>query len=176
MTKMNLHRQKSKPHHLNIFEMGNISTAVTKKDLAEAIADEFGVQYSPDGKRLLEAPRWGLKIDKVASYTVKPGVLCICDSAFDDCDFPECILLPDSVTSIGFSAFGGCRSLKSIAIPDSVTRIGAVAFEGCESLKEITIPDGVTHIGVAAFLGCSSLECIAIPNSITYIGYYIWRM
>lgn len=75
--------------------MGNISTAVTKKDLAEAIADEFGVQYSPDGKRLLEAPRWGLKIDKVASYTVKPGVLCICDSAFDDCDFPECILLPD---------------------------------------------------------------------------------
>lgn len=126
--------------------MENKSTKVTEKDRAEAVADELGVKYSPDGKRLLGADFWDLRKMNVTSYTVKPGTQVICDGAFIECDFLEEISLPDSVTSIGDGAFRECSSLTSIAIPDSVTHIGDAAFGGCASLTSIVIPDGVTSI------------------------------
>ena len=56
------------------------------------------------------------------------------------------IVLPDSVTSIGYGAFEGCSFLSSLVIPDSVTSIGDGAFGHCSSLSSLVIPDGVTCI------------------------------
>ena len=80
------------------------------------------------------------------------------------------IVIPDSVTRIGYEAFSDCRSLTSITIPDSVTSIGYEAFYNCSSLTSITIPDVVTSIGHAAFYGCSKLTSVTIPDSVTSIG------
>ena len=74
------------------------------------------------------------------------------------------LVIPDSVTSIGYAAFAWCGSLISITIPDSVTSIGDCAFWGCDSLTSVTIPDSVTNIGGSAFSNCTSL------TSITYTG------
>ena len=41
------------------------------------------------------------------------------------------IVIPDSVTEIGYFAFSDCSSLTSIAIPNSVTNIGDYAFQNC---------------------------------------------
>lgn len=79
------------------------------------------------------------------------------------------VVIPNSVTSIGYRAFYGCSSLASVTIPDSVTSIGDLAFMH-SGLTSITIPDSVTSIGNSAFSDCSSLTSITIPKSVTYIG------
>ena len=80
------------------------------------------------------------------------------------------LVLPDSVTSIGYHAFSNCSSLTSIEIPDSVTSIGISAFSGCSSLTSIEIGDSVTSIGSGAFYNCTYLSSIKIPDSVTSIG------
>ncbi len=106
--------------------------------LADAVTDEFGVKYSPDGTRLLKAPQ-----DLRGSYTIKPGTKDIRCCAFSWCSSLASITIPDGVTSIGHGAFWLCSSLASVTIPDSVTSIGDDAFGGCSLLESITIPASV---------------------------------
>ena len=82
------------------------------------------------------------------------------------------LIIPNSVTSIGYSAFSGCSGLTSITIPNSVTSIGNYAFANCSGLTSVTIPNSVTSIGYAAFSNCSGLTSVTIPNSVTSIGDY----
>ena len=102
------------------------STEVTKEDLENAVEDEFGVKYSKDWKKLLDAPH-GLK----GEYSIRKGVKVIGNSAFWLCSSLTNINIPNSVTTIGESAFGGCESLTNINIPNSVTTIGDEAFCWC---------------------------------------------
>lgn len=80
------------------------------------------------------------------------------------------VVIPGSVTSIGYQAFGSCRALISVVIPDSVTSIEALAFGGCSSLASVVIPGSVTDIGELAFELCSSLTRVEIPASVNNIG------
>ena len=143
----------------------DLSTETTEEELKEALVDEWGVKYSKDGRKLLEAPG-----ELSGAYSVKEGTKIICDSAFWYCSSLSEIVIPSSVTSIGDSAFYGCNSLSEIVIPSSVTSIGDRAFYGCNSLSEIVIPSSVTSIGDSAFWGCNSLSEIVIPSSVTSIG------
>ncbi|MBO5801888.1 MAG: leucine-rich repeat protein [Alistipes sp.] len=85
------------------------------------------------------------------------------------------LIIPDSVTSIGYYAFKGFTSLTSITIPDSVTSIGDYAFYFCSSLTSVTIGNGVTAIGVCTFSHCSSLTSITIPDGVTSIGQHAFN-
>ena len=164
----------------------NLSTKVTKEDLATAWTDEYGVKYSSDKKRLLSAST------ELTDYSIRPGTCVVCDCAFQQkvlisihipdsvrtigkgaffgCGFTS-IHIPDSVTSIGVSAFMGC-GITSIHIPDSVTSIGESAFSYCGALKYIRIPNSLTSIENRAFMECRTLSSIQIPNNITSIGDY----
>ena len=102
------------------------STNVTDEDLENAVEDEFGVEYSKDGKRLLKAPE-----SLSGKYSIGKGVKVIGDWAFSDCEFLANINIPNSVTTIGEYAFSDCYSLTSINIPNSVTTIGNSAFIIC---------------------------------------------
>ena len=143
----------------------DLSTKPTEEELKEAFVDEWGVKYSKDGRKLLEAPG-----ELSGAYSVKVGTRIICDNAFASCRSLSDIVIPDSVTSIGIGAFFNCSSLSNIVIPDSVTSIGGAAFFICGSLSNIVIPDSVTSIGDSVFRACSSLSEIVIPSSVTSIG------
>ena len=141
------------------------STEATDEELNEAITDEFGVKYSEDGRKLLQAPK---ELD--GTYSIRKGTKIICDRAFSKCSFLTSIVISNSVVSIGDGAFAGCTSLSSIVIPDSVPSIGDWAFSDCTSLSNIVIPNSVTSIGEGAFSSCTSLSNIVIPDSVTRIG------
>ena len=147
-----------------------LSSKVTKEDLANAWTDEYGVKYSADRKRLLRIT------DDLISYTIKKGTKVICDKAFiwgaeeeflAFNDSLESVIIPDTVIRIGENAFRNCIALEEIVTSDNLIEICDNAFSGCKSLSSINIPNSVEKIGKAAFWGCESLKSIIIPNSIT---------
>jgi len=72
------------------------------------------------------------------------------------------VVIPDSVTKIGFSSFKNRTNLTSVTIPDSVTEIGISVFEGCTNLTSVTISDSVTKFGNRAFKDCGNIEVIYV--------------
>ena len=131
--------------------------------------DEYGVTYSADGKRLLDAPK------ELQEYTVKDGTQVICDNAFYICKKLSRIGLPTSVVIIGSGAFKGCQSLKSIIFPPNLREIGEYAFE-YSGLTSIEIPDSVKTIGDGVFRECYQLKTVSLPQSLEEIGkgIFVW--
>ena len=122
-------------------------------------------------------------------------IISIADKAFSECGKLKKIIMPDSVTSIGWEAFGectgltevrlsqnltaikegafrSCHNLKTISIPNSVLTIERYAFDRCAALESVTILNSVTSIGEGAFAHCESLTDVIIPNSVTELGDY----
>ena len=85
------------------------------------------------------------------------------------------LVIPNSVTKIGYEAFKGCSGLTSITIPNSVKAIDNSAFSYCSGLTSVTIPNSVKTIGDDAFCGCSGLTSVTIPNSVTTIGGFAFH-
>ena len=104
----------------------DLSTETTKEELNKAFVDEWGVEYSKDGRKLLKVTR---KLS--GAYSVKEGTRIICDRAFSFCRSLSKIVIPSSVTSIGDSAFYWCSSLKYISIPKSVIGLNGNPFRQC---------------------------------------------
>lgn len=85
------------------------------------------------------------------------------------------LVIPNSVTSIGWGAFWGCTGLNSVTFPNSVTSIGDFAFSCCFGLTSITIPNSVLSIGQSSFSECTGLTSIVIGKSVTSIGDFAFN-
>ncbi len=91
--------------------------------------------------------------------------------AFCNCDYLSSIVLPDSITEIGFEAFYNCNSLSFVKLPDSITEIDDEAFSYCDDLEKIALPSGLTCIGSQMFDDCYNLTSIWLPESLASIEY-----
>lgn len=135
------------------------------------------------------------------TYTVKQGTRGIADSAFEDCSELEKIIIPDSVTIIGYLAFDNCSSLKEISIGSNVRKIGWGAFyntayfenpgnwnDGVLYLGNYLIAadrdtvgeygevrQGTTVIAEEAFSYCKSLKKVILPNGLMSIPEFAFE-
>ena len=92
-------------------------TEATEEDFKYAIIDEYGVKYSRDGKKLLQASFLGEK-----EYVVREGTEVICDGALRSTHIRS-VKLPSTIISIGSEAFADNYNLVSCNIPASVKYI-----------------------------------------------------
>ena len=74
--------------------------------------------------------------------------------------------MPDGLTFIGTESFEGCTSLTSIIIPNTVTELGYAIFYHTTALKYVTIGSEVDTIGALLFAGDTSLISINFTSLI----------
>lgn len=144
------------------------SLRATDKNLKKAWIDEFGVKYSQDKKRLLEAP------ESLNNYSIKKETKVICNEAFCKCRKLISIDIPDGVMAVGNFAFYGCNFLKSIFLPNSVIKIGESAFS-LTGIQKVELPNSLTNISASMFTFCTKLSLVTISDSLEVIGYEAFR-
>lgn len=83
------------------------------------------------------------------------------------------VVIPSSITSIGYQAFFGCRNLEEVVLENSnITTIEYAVFSICQKLHKLTLPKTIIEIGASAFSSCESLTSIYIPESVQHIYSY----
>ena len=145
---------------------------VTDDDIENSFTDELGIRFSNDRKRLIKFP----EELAVKQYEVPQGIEVICDWAFSKkskcgiigIDYPNAIILPESLRMIGFAAFG-CLPISTMIIPENVEYIEDYAFAGSESLKEIKLSSNCNYLGKHAFYNCMNLIDVYLPPKIEII-------
>lgn len=142
----------------------------------------------------------GVETRDIKSAAIENGCKMIGGSAFFNCENLTEVVIPDSVTSIGYLPFAACSSLQyneknglqylgnedneylylmgvkeslaSISVENGCKVIASNALSFCRNTTEIIIPDSVVNIGSRAFYGCSSVTEIVIPAGVTSVGEY----
>ena len=82
-----------------------------------------------------------------------------------DCESLSGIVIPDSVTHIGFGAFCNCENLAN---EDGFVIVNIILYDYWRDAESIIIPDGVTAIEDSVFP--NDIINITIPESVTNIN------
>lgn len=95
------------------------------------------------------------------------------NSAFANCASLETVILPETITLIGYSAFANCSSLSNFVLPQSVVEINGSAFLNCTSIKSLLIYPNTAVAGVSIFEGWTAEQTIYIMES-QYVVCNYW--
>lgn len=107
---------------------------------------------------------------RIKSVVIPPTVTIIGYDCFSSCKLLTHVQIPASVTSIGDFAFCNCGALNDLHLPESITSIGRYAFSTCSRLTSVNIPKGVTVISPHLCSECAALRDISIPDTVVDIG------
>lgn len=132
----------------------------------DTFADEYGVLYSTDGKRLIKAP------DTLTHYSVRYGTEIIERKAFINHWHLKAIAFPNTLTTIGKRAFEACWGIDtSIVLPDSVTELEPYCFSFCSRTPSITFGRNLKNVSAEHLACCSSLLEIIIPEENPHLRF-----
>lgn len=126
----------------------------------DAYADEEGVLYTNDYKKLIMCPP-NLQA-KTDTLYIHEGTEIIGREAFRFANVKR-IIMPDSVKHLESSAFAYCF-VKDIKLSGGLSAIENETmalpgqFQGCDNLKKVSIPESVKYIADESFYSCLDLE------------------
>jgi hypothetical protein len=113
---------------------------------------------------------------------IKPGTVAICRGALANQANLKGLVLPASLTEIGFAreVVAGSRNITSIVVDpgnpkyDSRNDCNALIETASNTLMQgcnnTIIPNSITAIGYGAFYSCEGLTSVTIPGCVTTIG------
>ena len=175
--------------------LGSAFTELTTQDYehlcskmqGEYKADDCGVLYSKDGRKVFFAPITSNE------YLIRSGVIAIAKYAFNwhcyrsggilytnnrytyEKNITK-LLIPDSVIAIGSEAFSYNTAIKNIIVSHKLEYIGQKAFTGCKMMTGFILPSTVKYIETEAFDGCwNAFKELTIPVSVRHIGSHAFR-
>ena len=85
----------------------------------------------------------------------------------------ESVIIEEGITEIPQKCFYNCKNLKSVILPDSVTVLGYLAFAN-SGIEEIALPEFVENSGYSTFFECSSLKRVDLNNAKS-VGLFSFR-
>ena len=86
------------------------------------------------------------------------------DELFLKNTYIEKLVIPETVTTLGYKMCYGCTNLKEVTLPDNISVIPDYAFEKCTLLEKINIPQSLVQIRNDAFAESGIKEFVA-PDS-----------
>ncbi|MCD8105435.1 MAG: leucine-rich repeat domain-containing protein [Lachnospiraceae bacterium] len=93
-------------------------------------------------------------------YKRCPDILLVCPSGRKT----HKAVIREGTEAIEENAFSGCLNVTEVVVPSTVTKIGWKAFFGCENLKKVLLTEGLKRIEGLAFAGCKSLTQVTVPG------------
>lgn len=144
-------------------------TELSKKEDISTIVEGSVIGYN-GWEKSLTVPEEFTYTDKDGNI-IKGKVVSIGISAFENYNYLEKIVIPETVTSIGKFAFKKCTALEYISLPSSIEEITDYCFINCSGLKTVVLSEGLKKIGDFSFSGCTTLPSIVLPNSCYFIGF-----
>ena len=97
------------------------------------------------------------------------------NGVFYNCKQLNNIIIPNTVTTMGYAVLQDCSKLKSVVFSESMTIINDHMCSGCTALENVQMPTEPVSINYAAFNGTSSLKNIDIPNTVKEIRGYAFQ-
>ena len=146
------------------FEHCEMLESVTVSELNKNYASQDGIVYNKIKTEINNVPQ-SIKGEITLSAMLRK----IEGSAFSYCENLESIIIPASVTEIGYRAFLSCTNLQSVVIYAN-GKIGDSAFYNCKNLQSVEMGDGIVELGETVFAYCSNLTQINLSNKLTTIG------
>lgn len=108
---------------------------------------------------------------ELASVEIRDGLSWIGDNAFEKCGL-ESVVIPNSVTHLGYYAFAENKSLQEVTIGSGISAVPEGCFTECTALKSIKLPDNIKEIEDYAFHRCYDLTDIDFGSGVNTIDSY----
>ena len=142
-----------------------------QNDSSVVLLQENGVLYNEDGTVLI-----GRMADMPAEVVLKEGLLSIPMNFFMAENITS-IVIPDSVTSVGYSVFRGCRQLTEVRLSECLTVLESGMFDECTQLGELYVPSAVTSIDPTAIPDTTVIrsEPDAYARTWAQENGYVWQ-